>query len=77
MCRLFREEKDMLVLSRKAGEQIVIGDNIRLVVSQIKGQRVSIGIVAPEHVPVVRGELKAKPRPQDAQRTGSPLATVG
>ena len=68
----------MLVLSRKAGDEILIGDNIRLVVSQIKGQRVSIGISAPGNVPIVRGELDVKkPRPQEDQRAIKPLATAG
>ena len=48
----------MLVLSRKAGEQIVIGDNISITVSRISGNRVSIGVEAPGHVKVLRGELK-------------------
>jgi carbon storage regulator len=61
----------MLVLSRKAGEEIIIGGGIRLVVNQVKGQRVSIGIVAPESVQVVRGELTAKPRQSDEQRLGA------
>ncbi|XZE32988.1 carbon storage regulator [Pirellulaceae bacterium SH501] len=48
----------MLVLSRKEGERIVIGENITLVVSRISGNRVAIGIEAPKEVTVVRGELK-------------------
>ncbi|AMV32868.1 hypothetical protein VN12_12140 [Pirellula sp. SH-Sr6A] len=48
----------MLVLSRKEGERIVIGENITLVVSRISGNRVAIGIEAPKDVTVVRGELK-------------------
>ena len=48
----------MLVLSRKVGDEIIIGDNIRLVVSQMSGNRVSIAIDAPREVHVVRGELK-------------------
>lgn len=54
----------MLVLSRKEGERIVIGEGITLVVSRIAGNRVSIGIEAPKDVTVVRGELK-KPAPSD------------
>lgn len=49
----------MLVLSRKAGEKLVIGDNITLVVNRISGNRVAIGIDAPHSVRVVRGELEA------------------
>jgi carbon storage regulator CsrA len=48
----------MLVLSRKVGERIVIGDDVTLVVSRVSGNRVSIGIEAPDHVKVIRGELK-------------------
>lgn len=49
----------MLVLSRKAGEEILIGDNIRLVVNRVSGNRVTIGIAAPDDVHIIRGELKA------------------
>ncbi len=48
----------MLVLSRKEGERIVIGDNVTLVISKVSGNRVTIGIEAPRDVKVVRGELK-------------------
>ncbi len=48
----------MLVLSRKVGERILIGDNITLVVKRVAGHRVTLGIDAPESVHVVRGELK-------------------
>ena len=47
----------MLVLSRKEGEQLVIGDNIVLTVNRISGNRVAIGIEAPREVRIVRGEL--------------------
>jgi carbon storage regulator CsrA len=49
----------MLVLSRKEGERIVIGDNITLIVSKVSGNRVTIGIEAPKDVKVVRGELNS------------------
>ncbi len=51
----------MLVLSRKPGEAIMIGEDVRLVVHRIAGGRVMLGIVAPAEVPV----LRAKPRPED------------
>jgi carbon storage regulator len=50
----------MLVLSRKEGERIVIGDNITLVVSKVHGNRVTIGIEAPRDVKIVRGELEVE-----------------
>ncbi len=47
----------MLVLSRKLGERLVIGDDIVLIVNKIAGNRVTLAIEAPNHVRVVRGEL--------------------
>jgi carbon storage regulator len=47
----------MLVLSRKIGEKLVIGDNITVVVSRVAGNRVTLGIEAPSDVRIVRGEL--------------------
>jgi carbon storage regulator CsrA len=49
----------MLVLSRKKGEQIRIGDNIVITVHRISGNRVSVGIEAPADCRIVRGELQA------------------
>ena len=49
----------MLVLSRKAGQEILIGDNVSIVVNKISGDRVSIAIKAPDHVRILRGELKS------------------
>jgi carbon storage regulator len=48
----------MLVLSRKIGEKLVIGDNITVVVSRVAGNRVTLGIEAPTDVRIVRGELR-------------------
>ena len=50
----------MLVLSRKAGERIWIGDDISVTVVRITGGGVRIGIEAPHEMPVVREELKEK-----------------
>ena len=48
----------MLVLSRKANEQIIIGDNIRLTVVSIRGNQVRIGFEAPLSVSIFREELR-------------------
>jgi len=53
-----KEESKMLVLSRKEGERIVIGDNVTLIVSKVNGNRVTIGIEAPRDVKIIRGELQ-------------------
>jgi carbon storage regulator len=49
----------MLVLTRKPGEEILIGDNIRLTVVRIDGGKVRLGIAAPASVPVRRQEICA------------------
>ena len=50
----------MLVLSRHKGEVIVIGDNIKIVVVEIKGDKVRLGIDAPKEVTVHRKEIQDK-----------------
>ena len=47
----------MLVVTRKVGERIVIGDNITVTVVRIAGGLVRIGVEAPSDCPVVRREL--------------------
>ena len=47
----------MLVLSRKLGEKIVIGENIVLTIVAIKGNQIRVGVEAPRSVSVWRGEL--------------------
>ncbi len=47
----------MLVLSRKAGQSIEIGEGITVTVTQIKGNKVRIGISAPAEVTIHRHEL--------------------
>jgi len=48
----------MLVLTRKAQEQIQIGDGITVTVIKVKGNTVRIGIDAPSDVKIIRGELE-------------------
>lgn len=47
----------MLVLTRKPGEKIVIGDNIILTIVEIKGDNIRIAIDAPKEIKIYRGEL--------------------
>ncbi|MCP4079265.1 MAG: carbon storage regulator [Pirellulaceae bacterium] len=49
----------MLVLSRKVGERILIGEEIAVTVVRVTGGGVRIGIEAPAELPVIREELKA------------------
>jgi carbon storage regulator len=52
----------MLVLSRKTGERIHIGDNITIEVRRVAGNRVTIALDAPRDVRILRGELEQAAR---------------
>ena len=47
----------MLVLTRKLGESIAIGDDIKVSIIEIKGKQVRLGIQAPQHTAVHREEI--------------------
>ena len=74
----------MLVLTRKPGEQIIIGNNIRIKVVGISGNQVRLGIEAPGEIKVMRQELLARderasenpPLTQRQQATRRPLAVA-
>jgi carbon storage regulator len=73
-----RRNVAMLVLSRKVGEKLVIGDNITIVVNRVAGNRVTIGIEAPDDVRVIRAELKSpadspSPAQQSVNRVAGPF----
>jgi carbon storage regulator len=47
----------MLVLTRKPGEKVVIGNGITVTVMEVTGNKVRVGIDAPDQVRILRGEL--------------------
>lgn len=65
----------MLVLSRKVGERILIGDEIAVTVVRIAGGGVRLGIEAPKELPVVREELKDQLDRADAEKQKAHDAT--
>ena len=56
----------MLVLSRKKNERIVINDDITIVVVEIRGDKVRLGVEAPKEVPVHRHEIYESLRKTEA-----------
>jgi carbon storage regulator len=63
----------MLVLSRKPGEQVIIGDGITLTVVEVRGGRVRLAFDAPAQVGILRAELACRPgEPLDADPDGTP-----
>lgn len=59
-CRQERQVNNMLALSRKKSEAIIINNNIEITILEIKGDQVKIGISAPKEVPVYRKEVYAQ-----------------
>jgi carbon storage regulator len=58
----------MLVLTRKQGERIQIGEDIVVTVVRTKGKAVRLGIQAPSHVPVLRGEIAVAIKGEESRR---------
>lgn len=65
----------MLVLSRKAGERIRIGDGVEMVVLETKGGRVRLGFEAPPEVAIHRHELALRDQPLNG--SGNACQLVG
>jgi carbon storage regulator len=66
------KESVMLVLSRKKNESIVINDSITIVVVEIRGDKVRLGIEAPKEVPVHRREVYEAIKRGDAANASAP-----
>jgi carbon storage regulator len=61
----------MLVLSRKPGEQLVLGDGITLTVLEVRGDRVRLAVEAPDQFRILRAELACRQgEPYDAALDG-------
>jgi carbon storage regulator len=75
----------MLVLSRKVGERIHVGDNITLEIRRIAGNRVTLALDAPRNVRILRGELEraardfqdSPPSAPDSRTAADHLAAAG
>ena len=67
----------MLVLTRKVGERIVIGDGVAVTVVEVSGQRVRLGVIAPDDVPVCRCEAEQRVQHERLKPVPQPQASVG
>jgi carbon storage regulator len=55
----------MLILTRKLGEKITIGDDITITLVEIKGMQVKLGIEAPKHIEIHRQEVYERIRQEN------------
>ncbi len=63
----------MLVLSRQKDESIMIGDNVEIVIVDVRGDKVRLGITAPKEIPVHRREVyEAIQREKSAKKEEQP-----
>lgn len=47
----------MLILTRKTGEKLMIGDNVEMTILSVKGNQVRVGVTAPKDISVHREEV--------------------
>lgn len=68
----------MLILQRKAGESLLIGEDVEVSVLSVDAGRVRLAIQAPRSVPILRSELKvaAKANQEAAEDSASPMALL-
>ncbi|ATH09364.1 carbon storage regulator [Halobacteriovorax marinus] len=66
----------MLVLTRKLGESIAIDDHIKIVVVQIKGKQVRLGIKAPKETKIHREEVYKSIQDQNTEAAQADLSSI-
>ena len=61
----------MLILTRRAGETLMIGDQVSVTVLGVKGNQVRIGVTAPKEVSVHREEIYERIKAEKLQKSGT------
>lgn len=63
----------MLALARKVNESIMLGNDIEIILLEIKGDQVKIGISAPKSVPIYRKEIYLQIQEENKQAAGQEI----
>lgn len=61
----------MLIITRRPGEKIVLGDDITVTVMEVSGQTVRLGIDAPKSLPIYREEIWAAVKQENEAAAGA------
>lgn len=61
----------MLILTRKSGEGLFIGDDIRITIVEIRGKQIRLGIEAPTNIVVLREEIYQRIQEENLQVAGA------
>jgi carbon storage regulator len=67
----------MLIITRKPGEKIMLGDDVTIEVIEVSGSSVRIGIAAPRSIPVYREEIWAAVKEENTASAASADAVPG
>ena len=66
----------MLVITRKAGERICLGDDVTITVMEISGSTVRLGIEAPAEVPIYRHEIWAAVKEENRKAAQTSITSL-
>lgn len=66
----------MLVLGRRPGQKLILGDDIEIVVLEVRGEHVRLGITAPRNVSVLRQEMLERIAAENLEATMAVTAGI-
>lgn len=66
----------MLILTRKLGESVTIGDDIKITILGVRGRQIRLGIIAPQKITIHREEIYFRIQEENKRAVLSPLEDV-